>query len=177
MADNKAAILDALAKLDPTNDEQWTGAGLPQVAAVALLAGLPTLTRAEIVDAAPAWTRVNLSANPPPQPAIDTATAGNPGLTPTGTSTINLDAPTAAVAAALPSMGRIVHVHLPEAFDGANECPALVLRLNDDGSIATRIFAPHGGADAYSSNVLYIDDVDPSISVESQIYWYWPPRV
>jgi hypothetical protein len=45
-------IASAIGLLDPANDDHWTKAGLPEVAAVAELAGKP-VTRAAITAAAP----------------------------------------------------------------------------------------------------------------------------
>lgn len=49
----------ALTKLDPTNDEHWTKDGKPAIAAVAALANLATVSRADIERAAPGLTRLN----------------------------------------------------------------------------------------------------------------------
>lgn len=174
-------ILDALASLDPTNDGHWTATGQPAVAAVSLLVSDANVSRADIDAAAPNWSRTHPSNDPivPDAGAGPAETANLPPATPTPQPPINLDValPTK-TARQLPSMGRMVHVHLPEEFDGQNESAGLVVRVNEeDGSVALRIFAANGGADAYSSTVPYIDDVDPSIPVENQMHWYWPPRV
>lgn len=52
----KGAIRTALAKLDPKNDEHWTDAGLPSVAAVRELTG-QEVARADITELAPKLTR------------------------------------------------------------------------------------------------------------------------
>lgn len=51
-------ILAALAKLDPENDQHWTADGAPRIDAVTDLVGAP-VTRAQIVNAAPKFTRDN----------------------------------------------------------------------------------------------------------------------
>lgn len=51
------AITHALRELDPANDEHWTKQGLPQVAVVANLSGVLTLTRAELNGIAPDFNR------------------------------------------------------------------------------------------------------------------------
>lgn len=50
-------IRKALGRLDRGKDAHWTGTGLPKVAAVAKLARLADLTRADIDKAAPGFTR------------------------------------------------------------------------------------------------------------------------
>lgn len=50
-------ILEALGQLDPANDEQWTGDGLPKVDAVAALVENAELKRADITAAAPDFNR------------------------------------------------------------------------------------------------------------------------
>lgn len=50
-------ITEALAKLDPDNDEQWTSEGLPRVEVVAEVAGIAALTRKEINEAGRGFTR------------------------------------------------------------------------------------------------------------------------
>ncbi len=50
-------IVEALDKLDSTNDEQWTAQGLPRVEIVTALLGVEELTRKEITEAAPDFTR------------------------------------------------------------------------------------------------------------------------
>ena len=51
-------ILAALAALDPHNDEHWTSAGLPSMAAVIALAG--EVTRRQVEAVAPEFSRTNL---------------------------------------------------------------------------------------------------------------------
>lgn len=53
----KDAILAALGRLDPANDEHWTAQGLPAIKAVEELAGGSGLTRAAVDEAAPGFTR------------------------------------------------------------------------------------------------------------------------
>lgn len=51
------AILQALGKLDPQNDNHWTGDGLPRVETVQYFAADQSLTRGSITAAAPNFTR------------------------------------------------------------------------------------------------------------------------
>lgn len=50
-------IITALKKLDPTKDEHWTSDGLPRIDVVKELAGDPSITRDNIVAAAPLYNR------------------------------------------------------------------------------------------------------------------------
>lgn len=53
-------IKQALAALDPTNDDEWTADGLPRVEAVAVLVG-SEVTRRQITDANPTFMRPSLT--------------------------------------------------------------------------------------------------------------------
>jgi septal ring factor EnvC (AmiA/AmiB activator) len=55
--DDNTQILEALSKLDPDDDAQWTSDGLPRVEVVASLAGAGELKRADIAAAAPDFDR------------------------------------------------------------------------------------------------------------------------
>lgn len=50
-------ILQALGKLDPNNENHWTGDGLPRVETVQYLAADQSITRGAITEAAPNFTR------------------------------------------------------------------------------------------------------------------------
>ncbi len=58
-ADLKNAIRGALSTLDQANDALWTKNDMPTVEAVATTIGQPELTRKQITEAAPLFTRVN----------------------------------------------------------------------------------------------------------------------
>lgn len=62
------AILLALGKLDPHNDNHWTGDGLPRVETVQLLAADQSITRGSITAAAPNFTRETALAAELPAP-------------------------------------------------------------------------------------------------------------
>lgn len=75
------SIAQALAALDPSDDDHWTGDGLPKVELVAHLAG-SGVTRARITDAAPDFNRERSQElrekaesvpreTPPPPPPVD----------------------------------------------------------------------------------------------------------
>jgi hypothetical protein len=49
---NEIKIREAIASLDPHNDEHWTASGHPRVDAVATVAGIPNLTRSDINEVA-----------------------------------------------------------------------------------------------------------------------------
>jgi len=50
-------IVEALTRLDPANENHWTGEGLPRLHAVRTVAGDPEITRQDITDAAPKFLR------------------------------------------------------------------------------------------------------------------------
>lgn len=50
-------ILQALSRLDPDNDEHWTTDGSPRMSAVGALIDSDTVTRADVTNAAPSFTR------------------------------------------------------------------------------------------------------------------------
>lgn len=63
-------ILQALAKLDVGNDEQWTVSGEPKIEALRILAGNFALTRSEVTAAAPTFSRSNPSLEPVDQGVV-----------------------------------------------------------------------------------------------------------
>ena len=77
-------ILAALLKLDVNNDAHWTTDGLPKIEMVRMLAANPTLTRAELTDASPEFTRQKVKAAPPvpPVPPVPPSPAENMVATP-----------------------------------------------------------------------------------------------
>jgi hypothetical protein len=56
-------ILDALKALDPSVDDHWTDGGLPRVAAIEAASGIVGVTRKEIVEADPDFTREKAAAS------------------------------------------------------------------------------------------------------------------
>lgn len=74
----KEKILEALKKLDPTNDNQWTQDGLPKLEALKFMMGGENATREQVNEAAPGFTRDN--------PIIgDGSNGDNTGSDPTAT--------------------------------------------------------------------------------------------
>lgn len=55
----KEKIVDALLKLDTSNDNQWTQDGLPKIEILKFLMGGEVITREQINEAAPGFTRSN----------------------------------------------------------------------------------------------------------------------
>lgn len=55
----KSKIVEALQKLDPTNDNQWTQDGLPKLEALKFMMGGENATREQVNEAAPGFTRAN----------------------------------------------------------------------------------------------------------------------
>lgn len=56
-------LLEALGKLDPTNDNHWTAEGLPRLETVRMLAGDQTVSREAITQVAPEFNRATAAAN------------------------------------------------------------------------------------------------------------------
>jgi hypothetical protein len=84
-------IKAALAKLDPKNDNHWTGDGLPRIETLRLLSGTPTLTREEVLAVAPTFSRQSAAAETAPAPSAAPAATAD-------TSKSVLAAPAAAAA-------------------------------------------------------------------------------
>lgn len=52
-------LIEALMDLDPENQNHWTNEGLPKLDALKFATGNPSLTRTDVTDAAPLFTREN----------------------------------------------------------------------------------------------------------------------
>lgn len=76
-------IAAALRQLDPTNDNHWTGDGLPRLETVRLLLGDSSLSRETVTHAAPGFTR-HSATQAPSGPASTPEPAGQGGSTSTG---------------------------------------------------------------------------------------------
>lgn len=66
-------IIDALNKLDVTNDNHWTAEGMPRLETLQMLSGNSKLTRDDIVRANPGFSRSSFAQNGPiiiPQPKL-----------------------------------------------------------------------------------------------------------
>ena len=59
--DGSRAIVEALTKLDPADDANWTAEGKPKMAALEVLLGRTDITRAQVEAAAPGFTRPQVS--------------------------------------------------------------------------------------------------------------------
>lgn len=59
MDDQKDKIIEALELMDDMDDEQWTADGAPKVDTVVSLSDLKSLTRADIINAAPKFSRAD----------------------------------------------------------------------------------------------------------------------
>ena len=73
-----------------------------------------------------------------------------------------------------PSIGRIVIYNHPGSADGKfppKQSPAIVQKVNDDGSIEVVVFSVYGGL-FFNHNVTESDIADPKPST-----WSWPARV
>ena len=63
-------ITDALAKLDPANDNHWTSDGLPRIDTVRMLAADQTLSRELITAEAPNFSRTSVGKAPETPPVV-----------------------------------------------------------------------------------------------------------
>ena len=63
-------IAEALAKLDPDDDQHWTTDGAPRIDAVGEILGAK-VTRDQVVAAAPRFSRTNPDLTPAPPPAVE----------------------------------------------------------------------------------------------------------
>lgn len=63
-------ITDALAKLDPANDNHWTSDGLPRIDTVRMLAADQTLSRELITAEAPNFSRTSVAKAPETPPVV-----------------------------------------------------------------------------------------------------------
>jgi hypothetical protein len=71
----KDAIKAALLKLDAGNDEHWTQDGSPKIAAIVAIVGDDTITRKQVIDAAPDFNRAKAVEAATASPAEAEATA------------------------------------------------------------------------------------------------------
>ncbi len=55
------SIKNSLAKLDPTNEDHWTSDGLPRLEVLKKISGDATLTRKQVTDADPSFSRASVS--------------------------------------------------------------------------------------------------------------------
>lgn len=70
----KDKILEALSQLDPLNDDHWTTDGAPRMDAIEAIVGDKSITRKDIVNAAPDFNREKAS-----QPPEDDEQSGDQG--------------------------------------------------------------------------------------------------
>lgn len=61
-----------------------------------------------------------------------------------------------------PALGSIVHAFHAQPIDGEGDggVAAIVVKVNDDGSLNLRCFAPNGGADPFVTGVRRKSDVE-----------------
>ena len=75
-------ITDALAKLDPANDNHWTSDGLPRIDTVRMLAADQTLSRELITAEAPNFSRTSVAKAPDTPPVVPPVVPPVPPMTP-----------------------------------------------------------------------------------------------
>lgn len=120
MIDTKTAILTALTQLDTTNDEHWTGDGLPRLDALAKLMHVSNVKRGDVTEAAPNFTRDNATLEAPEVPAEPTgATAMGGSSDPLGPDESDVSTAQAADA--------------DDATDPAGQPPAITLDESLEG--------------------------------------------
>ena len=64
-------INEALATLDPSNDAHWTGDGMPRMDVLQKLTDAPDLSRTQVTNAAPDFSRASVKVAEAPEPAED----------------------------------------------------------------------------------------------------------
>lgn len=115
------SIAEALAQLDPENDEHWTSDGLPRIDVVQKVAGLKKLSRQEITDADPNFTR---------ETAGKEAAAETEGETPeeaaaeTEEQEVPIEEPVE-----LPESGRVIDLPISTILGSQSLCEAASLEL------------------------------------------------
>ncbi len=72
-------ILESLAKLDPSDDNHWTGDGMPRMDILQKLTRTPDLSRSQVTNAAPDFTRESVKAAEAPDPVEPEAEVGGHG--------------------------------------------------------------------------------------------------
>lgn len=70
----KDRLIAALKQLEPVNPNHWTAEGLPRLETIRILVGDQSVTRADLVDVAPAFSRTNQAIGP-----VETAPVVTPG--------------------------------------------------------------------------------------------------
>jgi hypothetical protein len=98
---DNSKITDALAKLDPNNNDHWTADGLPRLDSLKIMTGNPGLTRDMVQAAAPDFVRPTGTAQGPAQAATSDPVQGSsptddnaPQAGPTGPSSTDDTLPT-----------------------------------------------------------------------------------
>lgn len=181
VSENRAInIAAAVNSLDDANDAHWTKAGLPDMKAVEAAFGDSTPTRAEVNEVGRVRATSAPSTAPADAPADDPdAQAGS------GDGTIPApppgDAPKAETVPVI-TAGRVVFLALADPLDGESVVVGIAVKINDDGSINARAFAPNGGADRTYTGVRpteYVasmtDGADKNAALSAT--WSFPPRM
>ena len=70
-SDDKDKIRQALRKLDPDNDDDWTQGGLPAMARVQELSGMSGLNRQQVGEADPGYNREKAAGTPEPKANVE----------------------------------------------------------------------------------------------------------
>lgn len=177
----KMTLAEAIATLDPANDEHWTQGGLAKMEYLEGLTG-GNLTRAE-VDAASAPRRADLQPNDgqdggtveQQKQTLDEGLAAgpNPGIEEIGEGSITETAP--AVSSTVSDTSRVVQqgdevvLHVRSPINGRTDVPAAVLKINQDGTIAVRI-PDNGFGQPQDFSPVYNQPQN------GEFWWSWPDK-
>ena len=182
------ALRDALIGLDPSNDTQWTKAGLPALNHLEGVTGEP-VTRAAVdallpndanregwagaLDAMATVDGVKIDETVGIDPALlSPATDPDPASIASAAGILDDAYATGDAISYEPTVSSVVQVTTAEPHDGAETSAAIVVKVNDDGSVNLRVFSANGGADGFLSGVKYRDltgDEDQPLP-----FWEWP---
>jgi hypothetical protein len=177
-ATSPPTLEQALATLDPDDDAAWTADGLPRMDVLEALIGDKSITR-EQVDAI-GFTRekarqyrAEAAANAPGAAGVTDETESTEGVPPAvpkpETETLKAG-DVAEIYTPAPEIGDIVDAYAPPkdpatgahdgGFDGEMMAAAIVVKVNDDGTVNLRVFAPNGGADISVTGVHHHSEYD-----------------
>lgn len=167
------ALRDALLGLDPSNDTHWTKAGLPALNHLEGVTG-GSVTRAAVDALVPNgatredWAGAVEAMVAAGAPDAEAAPEAN------GTDSVADDdrAAQSEPAHYEPYVAGIVQVTTAEPHDGAEVSAAIVVKVNDDGSVNLRLFSANGGADGFLAGVNFRDLTGDEDAPRP--FWEWP---
>lgn len=123
-------ILEALSKLDATNDNHWTQDGLPRLDTIRILAGDPALTREAVTAANPNFNRSNAGAGA--QGGAATPAQATPGNAPQAGAQAANGADSQPPATEFPNLNPApVAEDIPDADDLHSKIQEAMLQISD----------------------------------------------